>query len=143
MDLMGPAGESLWLFALRSTTPAVEVIRRTRRITVSAVPVEMRDEVYSLGRNHRVPYADAAALPFTTIPSPSFGLPVPEEALRVTDFDVVDLIEPGSHTVFVGRQCSHLQQNAGLGMCHVQGFYQEWSSRRGRTAGESWNRGES
>lgn len=143
MDLMGPAGESLWLFALRSTTPAVEVIRRTRRMTVSAIPVELRDVAYALGRNHRVPYADAAAHPFVTIPSPSFELPAPADALRVTDFDVMDVLEPGSHTVFVSRQRSELQLNAGLRMCHVQGFYQKWSSRQERTAAAAWNRGES
>jgi hypothetical protein len=80
MDLIGPTDSPWYSMALRSTSPAVRLMQRSRRMALASIPFTNRDVVYQLGRHHKLASIDWSGLPFGTVRSPLFGLRVPEAA---------------------------------------------------------------
>jgi flavin reductase (DIM6/NTAB) family NADH-FMN oxidoreductase RutF len=101
MDLIGPTGSPWFSMALRSTSPAVRLMKESRRMALASVPFHYQSVAYELGKHHRLPSVDFAKLPFPTKVSSMFGLPVMEEALRVREVRVEEFHEVGSHVLFV------------------------------------------
>jgi len=101
MDLIGPTDSPWFSMALRSTSPAVELMRKSGRLALASVPFEYRAFAYELGKHHRKTSIDWASLPFATEPSPLFGLPIAVAALRVREVCVQEIHEVGSHTLFL------------------------------------------
>jgi flavin reductase (DIM6/NTAB) family NADH-FMN oxidoreductase RutF len=129
MDLIGRAGDSHYLLALRSTTPSVGLIQEVGRIAMSRIPLDLAPVAYELGKHHRLTNIDWNTLPFTVAPSSTFGIPVPRDALGVTELAIESSHVVGSHTVFVARIVSVDHRRDGLQMAHVQGFYQHYLQR--------------
>jgi flavin reductase (DIM6/NTAB) family NADH-FMN oxidoreductase RutF len=101
MDLIGPTDSPWYSMALRSTSPAVELMKQSKRMALASVPVSYQAAAYELGKHHRMTSIDWAALPFPTVSSPLFGLPVIEAALRLREVRVEEYHEVGSHVLFV------------------------------------------
>ena len=53
MDLIGPVSGSEFSLALRSTSPAVELMKASRRIALSDVPFDRMSVAYALGKHHK------------------------------------------------------------------------------------------
>ena len=101
MDLIGPTDSPWYSMALRSTSPAVRLMQKSRRMALAGIPFTYQGIAYELAKHHRLANIDWAALPFATVRSPLFDLRVPEAALRIREVRVREFHEVGSHTLFV------------------------------------------
>ena len=101
MDLIGPTDSPWYTMALRSTSPAVRLMQQSRCMALASIPATCQDVVYELGKYHKQSSLDWAHLPLPTAPSPLFGLPVPEAALKVREVRVREFREIGSHMLFI------------------------------------------
>jgi flavin reductase (DIM6/NTAB) family NADH-FMN oxidoreductase RutF len=129
MDLVGHLEPGKFTLALRCTSASVETIKSHRRVALSDVPASACEIVYPLGVHHRKPPTDWQALPFKTLQSQLFALPVPDFALRVRELEILDFRVIGSHTLFVGRICSEHSLAAGHQLFHASGLHQRLRSR--------------
>lgn len=130
MDLVGEAGSPCFLLGLHRTSPAIPSMTEAGRLAVSSVPLAWKKTVFGLGRNHRE--ATVEDLPLSTVPSPSFGIPVPEGALTVRELKIERVVEVGSHVLFVTTTESLERRAEGLQMCHTHAFHQTHLKREGR-----------
>jgi flavin reductase (DIM6/NTAB) family NADH-FMN oxidoreductase RutF len=101
MDLIGPTDSPWYSMALRSTSPAVRLMQQSRRMALASIPFTYKAIAYELAKHHKQASIDWSTLPFATMPSPLFGLRVPEAALRVREVSVQEVHEIGSHTLFL------------------------------------------
>jgi flavin reductase (DIM6/NTAB) family NADH-FMN oxidoreductase RutF len=103
MDLIGPTDSPWYSMALRKTSPAVQLMRESRRMALASVPLRYKDDVYRLGRHHKMKSIDWSQLPFATKPSPLFGFPVIDTAIRIREVRVEEACDVGSHALFLTR----------------------------------------
>ena len=101
MDLIGPTDSPWYSMALRSTSPAVELMKQSKRMALASVPLSYQAAAYELGKHHRKASIEWTDLPFETVHSPLFGLPVIEAALRLREVRVEQYHEVGSHVLFI------------------------------------------
>lgn len=101
MDLIGPTDSPWFSMALRTTSPAVRLMQQSRRMALASIPFTYKAIAYELAKHHKQASIDWSTLPFSTMPSPLFGLRVPEAALRVREVRVQEVHEIGSHTLFL------------------------------------------
>jgi flavin reductase (DIM6/NTAB) family NADH-FMN oxidoreductase RutF len=123
MDLIGPVSSGHFLLALRSTSPAIALMSHIRRVAVSAAPASFKKAAYALGAHHRERSIDLGRLPFPTVASPEFGLPVPADALVVRELAIRDIHTVGSHTLFVTDIVRETPGKAGDALCHIASPY--------------------
>lgn len=133
MDLIGPLGNSHFAMALRSTSPAIALMQESRQLALSSMTLEHEQTVYNLGKHHKLERIDWSSLPFKTMPSAGFGLPVPEAARRVAERHVVDTHTVGSHTLFITTLAQETCYGDGGQMAHIAGFYNDYLRRKART----------
>jgi len=126
MDLVGRMGDGLFLMALRSTSPAIRLMKGSRRLALAAVPFGEKDLAYELGRHHKKETIDWDALPFRGIPSPLFGLRVPATALGVREVEVLETDLVGTHVLFVTRIVREERWREGRPLCHIPGLLGEY-----------------
>jgi flavin reductase (DIM6/NTAB) family NADH-FMN oxidoreductase RutF len=101
MDLIGPTDSEWYSMALRKTSPAIRLMQESRRIALASVPVQQKAIAYEMGKHHGKANIDWASLPFRTVPSTLYGLPVLEGALCVRDVHIQEFHEVGSHILFI------------------------------------------
>jgi flavin reductase (DIM6/NTAB) family NADH-FMN oxidoreductase RutF len=130
MDLIGPVGTRHFSLALHSTSTAVPLLERSRRIALSSVPLEQTSVAYQLGRNHNKASIEADEIPFATTKSAAFGLPVPSFALRVREMQIESIQKLGSHRLFLAHAVEDRHLTEGLQLFFVHGFYQAWRCRQ-------------
>jgi flavin reductase (DIM6/NTAB) family NADH-FMN oxidoreductase RutF len=130
MDLVGPVGSRYFSLALHSTAPA-ELMERSRRIALCSIPVEQTSLTFELGKNHKKHHLAFDQLPFPTIKSTGFGLPIPAFSLRVRELEIELVRSMGSHKLFLARIVEEQRRADGLQMFQVHGFYQAWKQRAG------------
>jgi flavin reductase (DIM6/NTAB) family NADH-FMN oxidoreductase RutF len=70
-------------------------------MAVASVPLSYKAAAYEMGKHHKEASINWADLPFGTVPSPLFGLPVLEAALRVREVRVEEYHDVGSHVLFI------------------------------------------
>jgi flavin reductase (DIM6/NTAB) family NADH-FMN oxidoreductase RutF len=128
MDLVGKLSSGEFMLALRATSPAIELMERSRQLALSAAPAVHIQATYALGAHHRRRSVDLGALPFRTQPSPEFGLPVIADAERVIEVAIQETHRIGSHVLFVSRVI-HDSGRAETQLAHVSSMYAEWRSR--------------
>ena len=85
MDLVGAVNDRCYVLGLHSSSPAIPIFKETGRIAVSEMPVQAKEAVYGVGKNHREGYREVRKLTLPTAPSQLFGIPVPEQALCVRE----------------------------------------------------------
>ncbi len=125
MDLVGPMGGDLFLLALRSTSPAIRLMKGSKRLALTAVPFEEKDIAYKLGTHHKKVTIDWDALPFRAISSPVFGLQVPASALGVREVEVVATDDVATHVLFVTRIVREEAWRPGRQLFHIPGILRE------------------
>jgi len=126
MDLIGPVGTQHFSLALHSTSAAVPLVERSRRIALSSVPVEQSSVAIELGQNHKKSGIDRARLPFATTATPVLGLPVPRFSLRVREMEIEAARDLGSHRFFLARTLSDQRWADGSQLFFIHGSYQVW-----------------
>lgn len=131
MDLIGPIASDRFTLALRSTSASVEPMKAVRRVALSDVPASHHKTAYSLGVHHKNAQVDWESLPFRTDRSPRFALPVPEWALRVREFEIVDVRTVGSHTLFLTQAQSDGVNREGAQFFHTSGIHEHFRRRQG------------
>ncbi|HVW07371.1 MAG TPA: flavin reductase [Bryobacteraceae bacterium] len=129
MNLMGPIGDGKFAFALNSTRHAAPIVVRARRAAISNVPLKDAELAKSLGRNHLKLSIDLSELPFGSRPSPVFGFPVPDFAVRVRELEIESSQRLGSHTFFIARLVHDEQISVAQEFFYVHGIYQSWRVR--------------
>lgn len=129
MDLVGPVGDGYFTLALHSSSTAAPLAERTRRVALSSVPAEQTQTAYSLGKNHRQPGVDLNLLPFPTVPSTAFALPVPQFAMRVRELEIESARTIGKYTLFVARLVEDQRRAEGPQFFLVHGFYKRLAGR--------------
>jgi flavin reductase (DIM6/NTAB) family NADH-FMN oxidoreductase RutF len=107
-------------------------MRASGRIVVSAIPAALKEPVYALGMHHKQKSIDWAALPITTAPSPTFGIPAPGDALSVRELEVRQATEIGSHVFFDARVATIDRRRDAAQLCHVSDMYARWRAAQGR-----------
>lgn len=135
MDLVGEAGPPCFLLGLHHTSPAIASMAEAGRLAVSGAPLAWKKTVFGLGRNHREAVVEDLSIP--TVPSPAFGIPVPEGALTVREVRIERVVEVGSHVLFITTTESLERRAEGLQMCHTHAFHQTWLERQGRALQEA------
>ena len=135
MDLIGPIGDRFSL-ALRTTSPSVATMQKTRRVALADMPHKDVELVYRLGAHHRQSRIRWEEQPFQTIRSTRFSLRVPELALRVREYQIESDETIGSHTLFAGRIVSEQRRGTGPRLFHTSGIHCEYRSRCG---GFAWS----
>ncbi len=125
MDLVGRMGGDLFLLALRSTSPAIRLMKGSKRLALTAVPFDEKDIAYKLGTHHKKVTIDWDALPFRAIPSPAFGLKVPATALGIREVEVVATDQVATHVLFVTRIVREEAWRPGRQLFHIPGILRE------------------
>jgi flavin reductase (DIM6/NTAB) family NADH-FMN oxidoreductase RutF len=126
MDLIGPIGCRHFSIALHTSSKALPLIDRSRRIALSSVPVERIPLAYYLGKNHNKASVDWASLPFSITTSSALGLPIPKFSLRVREMEVAELRYMASHAFVICRVLEEYAVADGLQFFQAHGFYEEW-----------------
>jgi flavin reductase (DIM6/NTAB) family NADH-FMN oxidoreductase RutF len=130
MDLVGRVSPDDFTLALRATSPAIELMERSRVIAMSAAPAEHLAEVYALGVHHRKPTVDTSTLPFDVRASALHGLPVLAQGFT-RELTVRAVHRVGSHVLFVCRVDPERGRTTRQ-IAHVSQMYAEWLAKRGR-----------
>jgi flavin reductase (DIM6/NTAB) family NADH-FMN oxidoreductase RutF len=129
MDLIGNIGARHFSLALHNGSAGVPLIERSRRIALGSIPVEQLPVAYTLGQNHKKPGINLDQLPFTTAPSPAFGIPVPQFSLRVREMQIDAVRTLESHKLFLATILNDDRRAEGRQLFFVHGFYQAWKQR--------------
>ena len=132
MDLVGTVSDKYFLMALRSTSPAVELMEHSRQMVLSSIPVSWKDIAYQLGKHHRKESIDLGALPFETTRSLAFGLPMPKTALALREVRVEETHLVGSHMLFVTTTAHRETFSGAPRMFHIHGTYDQYLRLQGR-----------
>jgi len=126
MNLFGAISDGYFAFALNSLRSAAPLVERAGRVALSSIPFEFADMVRSLGKNHRLEFANWNQLPFQVAPSKAFEFPTPEFALRVRELEIDAVRKLGSHTLFFGRVVQDERLRNDPQFCMIHGIYQAW-----------------
>jgi flavin reductase (DIM6/NTAB) family NADH-FMN oxidoreductase RutF len=130
MDLIGPVRCGGFSLALRSTSTAAPLLESSRRVALSSVPSQQAALAYHLGGNHKTPGIDLANLPFPTVQSATFGLPVPQFAPRVREMQIDSVRSVGNYKLFLATPVKDCVLTDGLQFFLVHGFYKRLVSSR-------------
>jgi hypothetical protein len=104
MDLVGDIPSTKrYVFGLRHSNVTLSRIIDTKKICVSEVPFNYKSIIYQLGKHHREPLSETI-LPFETIPSETFGFPIPNWANRYKEIRIVRTMNLGSHMLLWGEE---------------------------------------
>lgn len=133
MNVMGALGEGRFGFALRNDRLAGEAVKRVGHLAISNVPVQHASLTYRMAMNHTRAFITWDDLPFSTIPSPMFQIPVPEFAMRVREMEVERVHRIGSHNFYVARILRDTVFSEEPSLCVIHGYYQV-HRLRGNTA---------
>lgn len=123
MDLIGPTDSPWFSMALRLTSPAVELIRQSRRLALASAPFSYKEIAYQLGEHHRQLSIDWKSLPFPLQPSPEFRLPVAQAALRVREMQIEEFHTIGSHMLFLTSPVSDTRREPPVEKQLFHAFY--------------------
>jgi flavin reductase (DIM6/NTAB) family NADH-FMN oxidoreductase RutF len=132
MDLVGPVGQDTFVLALRATSPSIELMRASGRIVFSGAPAALKEVVFRLGAHHKARSIDWDGLPIAVRPSPHFGIPVPQAALRVRELEVAASHDIGSHVFFVTTVAADTRLADEPQLAHVSDMYARWAAAAGR-----------
>jgi flavin reductase (DIM6/NTAB) family NADH-FMN oxidoreductase RutF len=131
MDLAGPVSDGCYVLGLHSSSPAIPIFKDVGKIAVSEMPLQAKDAVYALGKNHREAYREVRKLPLAMARSELFGIPVPEQALCVRELLVEQVENLGSHHLFVTSVKSLKNVSSGPRMTHIHRLYPQYLMRQG------------
>ena len=129
MNIMGNLGNGYFAFALKDSRRAAHLVERAGHVALSSVPLSQARLAFQLAVNHVKDCIDWEQLPFATIKSAEFGIPVPAFTQRVREMEVEKVHPIGSHTLFIARIVRDERLTAEAELCVIHGFYQSWRLR--------------
>jgi flavin reductase (DIM6/NTAB) family NADH-FMN oxidoreductase RutF len=129
MDLIGPLGPTTFSLALHNARAGVPLSQRSRKVAIGSFPVNEAATAYALGENHRRASIDWTELPFATMPSANFHLPVPHFALRVGEMEITSGRSIGSYTLFLAEIVGDNRITNTLQLHFVHGIYESLRHR--------------
>ena len=132
MDLIGPVGKEHFALALHNTSAPLRLMEQSRRVVLSSVPLDHGSQAFELGRSHNRLAVDFDNLPFPTILSKRFGIPVPRFSLRTREMQIQTVRRLESHTLFIANVVDDQKPIEGPQMFQIHGFYQAWRQRQMR-----------
>ena len=130
MDLASGFAGDLGILCFHRARPCLPLVREARKLAVCSVPVEDAPRVFGIGKNHQIATLDRRELPFETMPSPTFGIPVPQGALSIREVTVEEIHEVPRHQIVIGRTVS--SAGGGAAMALVHRLYYQRLLREGR-----------
>jgi flavin reductase (DIM6/NTAB) family NADH-FMN oxidoreductase RutF len=130
MDLIGKLRDRFTL-ALRNTSPSVATMRRSRRVALADVALDLLKTVYGLGKHHQLARIDWSSLPFESARSAEYGLRVPAGAQRIRECSIESVSEVGSHTFFVCRIVSDQMLGTQPRLHHTCGIHRVYRQKAG------------
>jgi flavin reductase (DIM6/NTAB) family NADH-FMN oxidoreductase RutF len=131
MDLVGAFDRPRCVLSLGTGRPSLPRIREMGRLAISFLPVDYYRLVVRMGRHHRAAAVDFASLPFATVPSPTFGIPVPGEALAVREVELEQAHVLPTHTLLFCRTIGRRGDEAHC-LSLVHRLFQDYLLRAGR-----------
>ena len=129
MNLMGDLGDGYLAFALKDSRRAAHLVEDAGRMAISNIPIAHAPFAFQLAANHFKDAIDWEQLPFATVKSVTFGIPVPQFAPRIREVQVERVHRIGSHTLFLARIVHEERLSAEPELCVIHGFYQYWRLR--------------
>lgn len=96
------ATEKMMILGLRTTNATLKKILESKKVVVSDTTSVDLTTVYDLGRNHSAAPPSLAELPFGVIESKVFGFYVPDFSASYREFEIVNSVELGTHTLMIG-----------------------------------------
>jgi flavin reductase (DIM6/NTAB) family NADH-FMN oxidoreductase RutF len=126
MNLLGDLGNGYFGFGLRTERVVGDLIKRAGHCAVSSIPLSHGALAYQLAHNHTKQSIDWNQIPFETMQSTIYQIPVPAFAPRVREIEIKVVHVLGSHCLFVGRVVHDEKLSNNLGFCSIHGFYQAW-----------------
>ena len=132
MDLVGDIPSSKrYVFGLRHSNVTLGRIMETKKLCVSEIPYEYKSVVYQLGKHHREPLSDTL-LPFETIPSETFGFPIPAWANGYKEIRIVSTLNLGSHMLLWGEEVNEKYVHESHGhLFHIHFLHYLHQKRKG------------
>ncbi|AXC13286.1 hypothetical protein ACPOL_4007 [Acidisarcina polymorpha] len=128
VNVMGNLNEAFFGFSIPHDSVPEKLVRQTRRVVLSSVPMKQAPIVYALVPKDNEPI-NWKQLTFPTRPSEIFRIPVPQFACRVRELQVEQVRRLGFHTFFLARVLSDERLADVPEFCVVQGFYEDWRVR--------------
>jgi hypothetical protein len=104
MDLLGDIGRrKRYVFGLRHSNVALQMILQTGKLVVTEVPREFKNTVYELGRHHSSSPPSLDGLSFKVIESKNFSFFIPEWVESYKEVTIITTINMGSHMLLWGE----------------------------------------
>ncbi|HZP22764.1 MAG TPA: hypothetical protein VFB04_04910 [Terriglobales bacterium] len=129
MNIMGELGEGYVAFALKDSRRPAHLVEDAGRLAISSVPLSQAPVAFKLAANHFKDFIAWEEVPFRTINSQAFGIPVPEFTQRIQELEVTRVHRIGSHTLFIARIVRDERLRDEPELCVIHGFYQSWRLR--------------
>lgn len=126
MNLMGDLGDGYFAFALKDSRLAAHQVESAGRLAICNLPMPLCSTAVSMAINHTYPAIDFSQLSFPVRDSAIFHLPVPAQAQRVRELEVLKVVKLGSHNLFLARIANIEQLSAEPQVNIIHGFYQYW-----------------
>jgi len=132
MNLTGDLGTGYVGFALRDQRVVADVVEQAGRVAISGIPIARCSLAFQLAANYKIQSVDWTTLPFRTVASAEFGIPVPDFAAGVREVEIEKVERIGGHRLYIGRIAREVPAAAGPRACVVHGFYQFWRMKGDR-----------
>lgn len=98
MDLLGDISQhKRYVFGLRHTNVALQMIIETGRLVVTEVPLKSKNTIYELGKHHSGSPPPVDLLPFKVTESKNFRFYIPEWVESYKETRIIKTINMGSH----------------------------------------------
>lgn len=126
-DLHGPVGDDHYLISLRQYGKACQQVETLKKITISQMNAAAYKMVYVLGKNHMQKLHSKEYLPFSTLSSDIFHLPIPEQALAYKELELETSFIHGIHKLLLFK-IIHKKQltDTPATLAHIHNGYATW-----------------
>ena len=133
MDLLSPIpGCKRFVFGLRHTNRTLAKIIESKKILVSEIPFQHKEDIYKLGKHHSTAPPPPDQLPFPTTPSQSLGFPVPAWATSYREISILKSLDLGSHMLLWGETMHEEKLNEeSPGLHHIHFLLYLHQTRKG------------
>ena len=134
MDLIGDTDSPYFLLSLDRRRPSLPAITAAGRVALSSMPLQATPHLFALGGNHRMARVDWAALPFATVPSAEYGIPIPADALDVRELEIHQTADAPTHRVLIATTTRWERRAKGSTLCLLHRLYHHTLMRQGKAA---------
>ncbi len=128
IDLTGKIAGDYFSIAIKNTNKAIELIKASQKLCLSALPFNKTDVVYAHSKQRKKGTMNATTLQFNISESKTLKIPVPNFALNVNELQLEQFFEQGAYTVFIVKSINHYILSDGLQMAHTPWYNKHFLS---------------